>query len=98
MTKQRMEAEAVEPWDQPVQAEPEPAWDASMRLAKPQPPQELKPVNDWVKPFERFRTQQADRSKQRAEEKAAKPRLAQTHEPPEIKTLDSSKGERRLGP
>ncbi len=42
-----------------------------MRLAKPQPPQELKPVNDWVKPFESFWTQQADRIKQRAEEKAS---------------------------
>ena len=35
-------------------------------------PQELKPVNDWVKPFERFWTEQIDRIKQRAEEKAAK--------------------------
>ena len=34
MTKQRIEA--VEPWEnQSVQAQPEPAWDASMRLAKP---------------------------------------------------------------
>jgi DNA-binding transcriptional ArsR family regulator len=38
-------------------------------------PQELKPVNDWVKPFERFWTEQIDRIKQRAEEKAAKLRL-----------------------
>jgi len=35
-------------------------------------PQELKAVNDWVKPFERFWTEQIDRIKQRAEEKAAK--------------------------
>ena len=35
-------------------------------------PQELKPVNDWVKPFERYWTQQVDRIKQRAEEKAAR--------------------------
>jgi hypothetical protein len=97
MTKQRIEA--VEPWEnQSVRAEPEPAWDASMRLAKPQSPQELKPVNDWVKPFERFWTRQADRIKRRAEEKAAKVRLAKSHEPPEIKTLDSSNEERRLGP
>lgn len=34
-------------------------------------PQELKPVNDWVKPFERYWSIQIDRIKQRAEEKAA---------------------------
>ena len=34
-------------------------------------PQELVPVNDWVKPFERYWTNQIDRIKQRAEEKAA---------------------------
>jgi DNA-binding transcriptional ArsR family regulator len=34
-------------------------------------PQELKPVNDWVKPFERYWTNQIDRIKQRAEQKAA---------------------------
>jgi DNA-binding transcriptional ArsR family regulator len=39
-------------------------------------PQELKAVNDWVKPFERFWTHQVDRIKQRAEEKAAKFRPA----------------------
>src|SRR5271170_391608 len=37
-------------------------------------PQELKAVNDWVKQFERYWTQQVDRIKQRAEEKAAKVR------------------------
>lgn len=41
-------------------------------------PQELKPVNDWVKPFERFWTAHIDRIKQRAEEKAAKLRLLGT--------------------
>ena len=41
-------------------------------------PQELKPVNDWVKPFERFWTQHIDRIKQRAEEKAAALRLPST--------------------
>src|SRR5580700_5312249 len=46
-------------------------------------PQELKPVNDWVKPFERYWTQQVDRIKQRAEEKAAKLRLAGPHNQPE---------------
>jgi DNA-binding transcriptional ArsR family regulator len=35
-------------------------------------PQELKPVNDWIKPFERYWTNQVDRIKQRAEEKAAR--------------------------
>jgi DNA-binding transcriptional ArsR family regulator len=44
-------------------------------------PQELKPVNDWVKPFERYWTQQVDRIKQRAEEKAAK--LAASRNQPE---------------
>jgi DNA-binding transcriptional ArsR family regulator len=34
-------------------------------------PAELKPVHDWVKPFERYWTQQLDRIKQRAERKAA---------------------------
>jgi DNA-binding transcriptional ArsR family regulator len=34
-------------------------------------PAELKPVHDWVKPFEQFWTQQLDRIKQRAERKAA---------------------------
>ncbi|HVX10448.1 MAG TPA: metalloregulator ArsR/SmtB family transcription factor [Pirellulales bacterium] len=33
-------------------------------------PAELKPVHDWVKPFERFWTDQLDRIKQRAERKA----------------------------
>jgi DNA-binding transcriptional ArsR family regulator len=46
-------------------------------------PQELKPVNDWVKPFERYWTQQVDRIKQRAEEKAAK--LAEPHDHPQTK-------------
>ena len=41
-------------------------------------PEELKPVNDWVKPFERYWTQQVDRIKQRAEEKAAKLRLGES--------------------
>jgi DNA-binding transcriptional ArsR family regulator len=49
-------------------------------------PRELKAVNDWVKPFERYWTQQVDRIKQRAEEKAALKnilgqRLADAHEP-----------------
>jgi DNA-binding transcriptional ArsR family regulator len=48
-------------------------------------PQELKPVNDWVKPFERYWTQQVDRIKQRAEEKAAKLRIAESHDQPEPK-------------
>jgi DNA-binding transcriptional ArsR family regulator len=48
-------------------------------------PQELKPVNDWVKPFERFWTQQVDRIKQRAEAKAAELRLAESHNRPEAK-------------
>jgi len=34
-------------------------------------PAELKPVHDWVKPFERFWTRQLDRIKERAEHKAA---------------------------
>jgi DNA-binding transcriptional ArsR family regulator len=34
-------------------------------------PQELKPVNDWVKPFERYWNNQIDRIKHRAQEKAA---------------------------
>ena len=41
-------------------------------------PEELKPVNDWVKPFERFWTEHIDRIKQRAEEKAAALRSAST--------------------
>ncbi|HSU65856.1 MAG TPA: metalloregulator ArsR/SmtB family transcription factor [Tepidisphaeraceae bacterium] len=49
-------------------------------------PQELKPVNDWVKPFERYWTQQVDRIKRRAEEKAARLRLPDSHE-----TQDSKK-------
>jgi DNA-binding transcriptional ArsR family regulator len=48
-------------------------------------PQELKPVNDWVKPFERYWTQQVDRIKQRAEEKAAKLRITETNDQPEPK-------------
>src|SRR3954447_12102185 len=40
-------------------------------------PQELKPVNDWVKPFERYWTNQIDRIKQRAEEKAAAQRSSE---------------------
>jgi len=48
-------------------------------------PQELKPVNDWVKPFERYWTQQVDRIKQRAEEKAAKLRITEPHGQPEPK-------------
>lgn len=43
-------------------------------------PQELKTVNDWVKPFERYWTHQVDRIKQRAEEKAARLRLAESQE------------------
>jgi DNA-binding transcriptional ArsR family regulator len=42
-------------------------------------PEELKPVNDWVKPFERYWTGHIDSIKQRAEEKAAKLRLKETH-------------------
>lgn len=34
-------------------------------------PSELKPVHDWVKPFERFWQHQVDRIKERAERKAA---------------------------
>jgi DNA-binding transcriptional ArsR family regulator len=34
-------------------------------------PAELKPVHDWVKPFERFWSHQLDRIKERAERKAA---------------------------
>jgi DNA-binding transcriptional ArsR family regulator len=34
-------------------------------------PAELKPVHDWVKPFERYWTNQLDRIKARAERKAA---------------------------
>jgi len=41
-------------------------------------PQELKPVNDWVKPFERYWISQIDRIKQRAEEKAAAQRSLET--------------------
>ena len=43
-------------------------------------PTELKPVNDWIKPFERYWTQHVDRIKQRAEEKAATSRLAETNQ------------------
>jgi DNA-binding transcriptional ArsR family regulator len=45
-------------------------------------PKELKPVNDWVKPFERYWTEQVDRIKLRAEEMAAKVRLAESNEQP----------------
>jgi DNA-binding transcriptional ArsR family regulator len=48
-------------------------------------PQELKPVNDWVKPFERYWTQQVDRIKQRAEAKAAEPRPAESHNQPQTR-------------
>jgi DNA-binding transcriptional ArsR family regulator len=48
-------------------------------------PQELKAVNDWVKPFERYWTGQVDRIKQRAEEKAAKLRMTDSHEQPQTK-------------
>src|ERR1044072_44060 len=41
-------------------------------------PQELKPVHDWVKTYERFWSQQLDRIKQRAERKA---RQAASHAP-----------------
>jgi DNA-binding transcriptional ArsR family regulator len=34
-------------------------------------PTELKPVHDWLKPFERYWSNQLDRIKQRAERKAA---------------------------
>jgi len=34
-------------------------------------PSELKPVHDWVKPFERFWSHQLDRIKERAERQAA---------------------------
>ena len=46
-------------------------------------PQELKPVNDWVKTYERHWTNQIDRIKQRAEEKAAKLRLAEQYNQPQ---------------
>jgi DNA-binding transcriptional ArsR family regulator len=44
-------------------------------------PQELKPVHDWVKTFERYWGRQLDRIKERAEQKA-KHRLEQTNPPP----------------
>lgn len=34
-------------------------------------PKSLKPLHDWVQPFERYWTSQLDRIKQRAEKKAA---------------------------
>ena len=46
-------------------------------------PEELKPVNDWVKPFERYWTQQVDRIQRRAEEKAAKLRPAESLDKPQ---------------
>lgn len=42
--------------------------------------QELKPVHDWVKTFERFWSQQLDRIRLRAEQKAAE-RSRQDHTP-----------------
>lgn len=48
-------------------------------------PQELKPVNDWVKPFERHWAQQVDRIKQRSEEKAARLRLAESQNHPQTR-------------
>jgi DNA-binding transcriptional ArsR family regulator len=48
-------------------------------------PRELKTVNDWVKPFERYWTTQVDRITQRAQEKAAKMRSAEPHEPTQTK-------------
>src|SRR5690348_2390050 len=45
-------------------------------------PQELKPVNDWVKPFERYWTEQVDRIKRRAEEKASGLRPHPSHQQP----------------
>lgn len=45
-------------------------------------PRELKPVNDWVKTFERYWTQQVDRIRQRAEEKAAALRPPDSHNHP----------------
>ena len=41
--------------------------------------------NDWVKPFERYWTQQIDRIKKRAEEKAVKMRLIELHNHPQNK-------------
>ena len=46
-------------------------------------PQELKPVNDWVKPFERYWTRQVDRVKQRAEERAARLRQSESQNHPQ---------------
>lgn len=48
-------------------------------------PQELKPVNDWVKPFERYWAQQVDRIKQRSEDKAARLRLAESQNHPQTR-------------
>jgi DNA-binding transcriptional ArsR family regulator len=45
-------------------------------------PRELKAVNDWVKTFERYWTEQVDRIKQRAEEKAGKMRSTHSHTTP----------------
>jgi DNA-binding transcriptional ArsR family regulator len=44
-------------------------------------PQELKPVHDWVRTYERFWTHQLDRIKERAEQKMAE-RLAQVRQFP----------------
>jgi DNA-binding transcriptional ArsR family regulator len=44
-------------------------------------PQELKPVHDWVKTYERFWTHQLDRIKERAEQKMAD-RLARVRQSP----------------
>jgi hypothetical protein len=70
-------------------------------------PKELRPVNDWVKPYERYWTQQVDRIKERAEEKAIKMRLitkpsanhkgeamTMTDVEPEIKTLEITREQR----
>src|SRR4051812_41484262 len=46
-------------------------------------PEELKPVNDWVKTFERYWTEQVDRIKQRAEEKAARMRRDESNQEPQ---------------
>ena len=47
---------------------------------------ELKPVNDWVCQFERYWTNQVDRIKQRAEEKAAEAKSSRQSNPPSTGT------------
>lgn len=44
-------------------------------------PEELKPVHDWAKTFERYWTHQLDRIKERAERKAMKRLIDQEERP-----------------